>query len=330
MKNPRDVCPVCWNRVGGTSRRAGDNGPIILFDCELCGVFGVASGLIQSHDQLSTEIDRLTAPKRAVLIQTIRRATHVPNSETYILTLKELSAILTEGRLPSPSEQATNIIRYIGDHVTKAGLPLLDLPLGFATDIGAINLERAAKVLEQLIERGVVSGMVQYPLGMDPLIDELDLTLEGWAQYEDERRGRYFGKYGFVALQFDDAILDPFLKDHVKPGVKQRLGYDLVDLRELAQPGIIDNLMRIKIRDAAFVLIDLTHDNRNAFWEAGFAEGLGKPVLYICERKVFSARARPFNTSHLTAVLWEAHKPVEFVDELVATLRRAPNLSFEI
>ena len=39
------------------------------------------------------------------------------------------------------------------------------------------------------------------------------------------------------------------------------------------------------VRDAAFVISDLTHDNSGAYWEAGYAEGLGKPVIYICEEK---------------------------------------------
>ena len=45
--------------------------------------------------------------------------------------------------------------------------------------------------------------------------------------------------------------------------------------------------MRERIRDAAFVLVDLTHDNPGAYWEGGYAEGLGKPVIYICEASKF-------------------------------------------
>ena len=83
---------------------------------------------------------------------------------------------------------------------------------------------------------------------------------------------------------------------------------------------------REKIRDAAFVLVDLTHENSGAYWEAGYAEGLGKPVLYICERAKFEAAKTHFDTNHLTTVLWEAHKPHEFIEQLIATLRRSLNL----
>ena len=46
------------------------------------------------------------------------------------------------------------------------------------------------------------------------------------------------------------------------------------------------------IRDAKFVIADLTHDNNGAYWEAGYAEGLGKPVIYICEKETSPWRWR--------------------------------------
>lgn len=80
-------------------------------------------------------------------------------------------------------------------------------------------------------------------------------------------------------MQFNDPTLDAFVQDVVKPIVKQEIGYDLIDMRDIAQAGIIDNIMRIQIRNSAFVIADLTHDNLGAYWEAGYAEGLGKPVV---------------------------------------------------
>jgi nucleoside 2-deoxyribosyltransferase len=31
----------------------------------------------------------------------------------------------------------------------------------------------------------------------------------------------------------------------------------------------------------------LTNSNNRAYFEAGFAEGLGKPVIYICEEETY-------------------------------------------
>ena len=120
------------------------------------------------------------------------------------------------------------------------------------------------------------------------LFTNIDLSLEGWEQYEAEKRGRFAGNYGFLAMQFDEPDLKAFVKEVLKPAVKDEIGYDLVDMNDVGRAGIIDNIMRVQIRDAAFVIADLTHDNSGAYWEAGYAEGLGQA------RRSTSARKRKF------------------------------------
>ena len=124
-------------------------------------------------------------------------------------------------------------------------------------------------------------------------------------------------------MQFDDPDLDDFVRDVVKPAVKRGIGYDLVDMRDIARAGIIDNIMRVRIRDATFVIVDLTHDNRGAYWEAGYAEGMGKPVVYICEKTKFDEKGTHFDTNHCTTIPWSKDDPERFSRELVATVQRS-------
>lgn len=127
-------------------------------------------------------------------------------------------------------------------------------------------------------------------------------------------------------MKFKDADLEAFVKNVVKPTIKREIDYDVIDVRDVSRAGIIDNIMRAQIRDAAFVLVDLTHDNSGAYWEAGYAEGLGKPVIYLCEREKFDQAKTHFDTNHCTTVPWSTENPEEFGNELVATLRRSLNL----
>ena len=127
-------------------------------------------------------------------------------------------------------------------------------------------------------------------------------------------------------MQFNEPTLDNFVRDVVKPTIQTTLGYDLVDMRDVSRAGIIDNIMRMQIRGAAFVIFDLTHGNKGAYWEAGYAEGLGKPVVYICERDVFEENGTHFDTNHCTTVVWSADDHNAFSDSLIATLRRSLDL----
>lgn len=124
-------------------------------------------------------------------------------------------------------------------------------------------------------------------------------------------------------MQYGDAHLEDFAKKVIKPAIAKNLPFNLIDLRDVAQAGVIDNLLRQQLRDSAFVLVDLTHDNSGAYWEAGYAEGLGKPVIYLCETAKFEEAKTHFDTNHCTTVLWNADAPDEFANELVATIRRS-------
>ena len=214
----------------------------------------------------------------------------------------------------SPSTQAMNIIRKIGDTVSRTGEPIHQFSGGG---------EFSVQLIEELVERGIVKVTNDSRTFEGTTFMGVNLTLDGWEQYESEKRGEFEGNYGFIAMQFDDPDLDNFVRDVVKPAVQRGIGYDLVDMRDVARAGVIDDIMRVQIRDAAFVIADLTHDNHGAYWEAGYAEGLGKPVVYICERTKFEKERSHFDTNHCTTVPWSKNEPEEFSRELIATLRRS-------
>ena len=228
----------------------------------------------------------------------------------------------------SPAIQAMNLIRYIGDEVSQSGKPIQLLSCdGLDTIIGAPSEEFVEHLIEELAKHGTVKfGDINPEMGGSPSFFYVNLTLAGWEQYESERRGEFKGNSGFIAMQFGDSKLDPFVKDIVKPAVKESIGYDLVDIRDVARAGVIDNILRTQIRDAAFLIVDLTHDNPGAYWEAGYAEGLDKPVIYICEKAKFEEGRTHFDTNHCTTVLWSRDDDEGFKQALIATLRRSLDL----
>ena len=222
----------------------------------------------------------------------------------------------------NPARQAMNLVRYIGDEVARLGEPIRVLYYANIREIiGAPSVALVQHIVEDLQKRGTVKGMSDHVT-----FHRANLTLDGWEQYEAEKRGEFRGSYGFIAMPFGDSELDPFVEDVVKPAVKKGIDYDLVDMRDVARAGVIDNILRTQIRDAAFLIVDLTHDNPGAYWEAGYAEGLGKPVIYICEKAKFDLKKTHFDTNHCTTVPWSKDDAEGFRKELIATLRRSLDL----
>jgi nucleoside 2-deoxyribosyltransferase len=72
-----------------------------------------------------------------------------------------------------------------------------------------------------------------------------------------------------------------------------------------------------------FLIADLTDHNNGAYWEAGYAEGLGKPVIYTCRKDVFEDKENTthFDTNHHLTVVWEHDKLDDAVKQLKATIR---------
>ena len=314
------VCPVCRNTEGGSCQDTPQVGDYTQFRCDICGMYE-ADGSALATTLYSQE--DLTLIQRALISHHLRKISS--EEKPFRVTPEWVNHLLSNGSLPSPAMQAANLVRFVGDNVARSGEPIARLPIGMYAVIGAPNHNTVTQLTDELVERKILTASYVHPKAHKNFTT-ISLTLDGWERYEAEKRGEFKGNYGFIAMQFDDPELDPFVKDVVKPAVKEGVGYDLVDMRDVGRAGIIDNIMRTQIRDAAFVIVDLTHDNSGAYWEAGYAEGLGKPVLYICEKTKFDERKTHFDTNHCLTVPWSKDDEESFKRELIATLRRSLNL----
>lgn len=129
-----------------------------------------------------------------------------------------------------------------------------------------------------------------------------------------------------MAMQFGDEELNRVVKDCFKPAVKAA-GFELRLLTEGQPAGLIDDQLRAALRTARFVIADLTHGNHGAYWEAGFAEGLGRPVIYTCRKNEWDQRDQPselkvhFDTNHHLTVIWDPENLGDAATRLTTTTR---------
>ena len=90
--------------------------------------------------------------------------------------------------------------------------------------------------------------------------------------------------YAFVAMPMDpeDAQLEDVL-DAIKEAC-ERCGVkaERVDDPE-SNERITDRILE-SIRRAEYVIVDLTHSRANVYYEAGYAQGLGKTPIYVARQ----------------------------------------------
>ena len=128
-----------------------------------------------------------------------------------------------------------------------------------------------------------------------------------------------------MAMKFGDALVDAVFSDHIRPAVAAT-GFELRTVAgDHKTAGSIDNRMRVEIRTSRFLVCDLTHGNRGAYWEAGFAEGLGRPVFYVCRRDVLEDRKHidhpHFDTAHQLITAWAPERIDADMQELKSVIR---------
>lgn len=305
------TCPVCDAPV---SRRERDptGRDAVLVDCPHCGAFAISGSLESTLPNLRSSVQDASAK----LSHALRRAGE--GAERPLFTTYTAEAALKQA-LPRPREQADLLVRWLAEHVPGPGETLWIEHATHGGIIGARSPAGFELVLDHLFEAGLVTGAQSKTIGGGDGA-HATLTFAGWDHYESLRRGGRVYRKAFMAMKFGDGLLDQVLDTVFKPSAL-RAGFDLFKLSDRPKAGLIDNRMRAEIQSCDFVVADLSHDNLGAYWEAGYAEGLGKPVIYTCEKSKFEQAKTHFDTNHHLTILWDQASPGDCAQELVATIR---------
>lgn len=310
MSSNRTNCPICRTSLIESPQMGGAM-DMYLYNCPCCGRFnltGSADAIIPNR--LASADSKLRAAISHFI--RVRQGTNPPIT----LDSKTFNRLEEEAVIPNVFEQMENLLRHFAEESKDPGIGVdFSRSTGWAL-IGAISPDAAYYCLQALEHEGYLSSL-QTNLEGD---SKVQLSPRGWQKFEEIRRGHTQGRRAFMAMKFGDDELDALFSEHMRPAVLET-GFDLVRLDDNPKAGLIDDRLRVEIKSSRLLIADLTHANEGAYWEAGYAEGLGKPVIYTCSKKVFDERGTHFDTNHHLTVLWDSQSPIEACDKLKATIR---------
>lgn len=304
-------CPICNGTLLEQPSNAGGK-DAMQFSCPRCGRFVLTGTVTATMPHTLASIPDAAAK----LSHALRRAQEV-NPEASFSTSTIDEVLLRP--LPRPQEQADLLVRWLAINLPGPG-ELVDLSSEtHAGIIGAKSDSGFALVLDHLFSAGLLIGHQSKTIGVQGLA-KATLSFKGWAYYEKLAKGSIAYRKAFMAMKFGDPVLERVLREFFKPAAKLA-GFDLFKLDDVPKAGLIDDRLRVEIQSSDFLLADLTHDNLGAYWEAGYAEGLGKPVIYTCERSKFEATKTHFDTNHHLTIVWDPESPSDAAEDLKATIR---------
>lgn len=302
-------CPIC--ETPDITPIDNSNGPwqrAYKLSCLRCGTFWIDLGLFSGLPKVSK--NSIDNQWRQVVSHFLRQKDH--EGEAILLT-DDLFEKLKRTEAPSfPMEQAKNIINWFGDEgLKKQGKRVQPEPwIGMISIAGAQDGNGLTYIISGLMEQDLLENTP--PIGYQ-------LTFKGWNRYEELKRNKSDSQSAFMAMQFNEKELQSLYEDHFRKAVKAT-GFNLSTVKGRAGP--ITDHIKNDIRLARFVVADLTHHNNGAYWEAGFAEGLGKPVFYTCKESVFKGKKKPhFDIKHHRIIFWGKTSSEETAEELKALIR---------
>ena len=109
----------------------------------------------------------------------------------------------------------------------------------------------------------------------------------------------------FVAMWFDKEMTIAY-EEGIKKAV-ELAGYKSMRIDKKPDVNKIDDEIIAQIRRSRFLVADFTHGNEGArggvYYEAGFAFGLGLPVIYTCRKDMVDKLH--FDTRQYHHIVWE-------------------------
>jgi hypothetical protein len=166
-----------------------------------------------------------------------------------------------------------------------------ELYLFFAADV-----EELAFVLRALSSRGLIFGF------QSTLPAQIGLTADGWQRVSELEAPRIDSRQAFVAMAFAPELDAAWHEGFFKAVDACRFLPVRVDKKEHNDK--ICDVITQEIRKSHFVIADVTLHRQGVYFEAGYAMGLGLPVIWSC--RTDALENCHFDTRQYSHVVWSS------------------------
>ncbi|QNE42189.1 hypothetical protein F1C16_21420 (plasmid) [Hymenobacter sp. NBH84] len=212
--------------------------------------------------------------------------------EEEVVDLALVKQRVTSSTIPhTPKMKLDNLLRFIEEDVQYPGASVTHLYVGpdpiaevFSNRIVELyfrNKDEFFSYLETLSFQGFIN------LGKTYTEYYYGITYKGLSYLASlEEEGSQSNRC-FVAMAFsnDRAPYRAAIINSIK-----KSGYEaiIIDVKHIESDKTINDQIIAEIRKSKFCIADFTLQRNGVYFEAGFALGLGKPIIYICDKDDFN------------------------------------------
>lgn len=134
------------------------------------------------------------------------------------------------------------------------------------------------------------------------------ISAKGWEKVSELEKAES-NNQGFIAMSFRNETKT--ISESFKNAIS-RCGYIPKRIDEKEHNNQIVPEILYEISRSKFVVVDVTYPNYGAYYEAGYAEALGKEVIICCRKDIFTSDEKPhFDIAQKSSIVWENEKDLE-------------------
>lgn len=133
------------------------------------------------------------------------------------------------------------------------------------------------------------------------------IAISGWKRIAELKKDIAVYKQGFIAMSFAEEV--KYIELIFKQAI-QEAGYEPRIIRDKEYNDYIVPEIFAEIQKSKFVVVDVTKPNNGAYFEAGYAQALGKEVIVCCRKEVFdNPDTKPhFDIAQKSTIVWTDEK----------------------
>jgi len=268
--------------------------------CKHCGFYYVTD-FVKS---IATENKHLIA---GYLYETNRTKEITTGSEPLEISSATINSILNDGRIPKTlSQKLDKLLIWMHKNTNEFGewREISDIPPSVAYARSKSELRSIAMELESL-------DYVDCSVGRT----SCSLNSKGHQRAEELMSTNIDSNKVFVAMEFKSDLLAA-MDNAIRPACAA-CGFDAFLIKdEEHNNGITDEIIA-SIKKSKFVITDFTYNNCGAYFEAGYAAGLGREVIRLCKKGWYDSEewedkhnlkrkdGPHFDVQHYNFIMWE-------------------------
>ena len=230
------------------------------------------------------------------------------NKDAEVLDNEILEKIIKDANYPKSSEdKLSNLLNYLHSKQAYLGAEI-EIPSKYTFKIKnklahslyfqhTYELDFFIRTLEEL-------GYIDIKNLTKAGIERVNLTYKGLTKVIENKDNGALSNKCFIAMSFTDNIKINAIREAIRESVEYtKYEVILIDEKHINSDVTINDAIISEIRKSKFMIADFTENKHGVYFEAGFANGLGKKVIYTCQKD--DMKDVHFDTKHYSHIVYE-------------------------